>query len=603
MGPTPISEGLDSEIFDRTDFPYSETFVREAIQNSLDARIESSSHVRIDFRFHATECNSQRSLLRDVISYRKKCGLPIPEDWHSNQISWLVVQDFQATGLSGDLNRRTSDFWNYWLNFGQSNKDGSGRGGRGIGRVTFLIASQIQTVIGYTRRIIDKKTPICGMTVLRPIEDQSDFRSTHAYLAASEHQSIYRLHAGNNFYQTVTNGFNFDDYEAVSDTGLALAIPYPHQELKPESILAAAIENFAPTIMDGSLKLNVDGTQLDKDSISRIATKVSSNIREQSIKSDPQRYLSLINKGLSQSNPDYEIHLSDSAPNIDHRRHRPTVAKISQHFQERNSCVIDVSLPLRQNGDCTQTRLRAVAATAPEGVTPLDRFFRDGMCLPKVRSQDPRDFDLLFFAGDDLLAKYLNLCEGRAHLDLSRSKAITEKLRSNNFDRPFYKTRELIKSMPRDLRQSFYGDVSQPDARVFENFFSVSNPRPNRREPDSGQPMPPNPAPISNLKPFRISPLKKGLRVVAEKSFEQWPVDLYAVLAYADGSRRPNWNHADFQLEQLAVGHEGCEQFSVQANAVKARQCDRSFKLEITGFDSNRELIVSWRTTIDAQGD
>ena len=69
---------------------------------------------------------------------------------------------------------RTSDFWNYWLNFGISNKDGSGRGGRGIGRVTFLIASRLQSVIGYTRRSTDGTSAICGMSVLRAKEDDRD---------------------------------------------------------------------------------------------------------------------------------------------------------------------------------------------------------------------------------------------------------------------------------------------------------------------------------------------------------------------------------------------------------------------------------------------
>ena len=77
---------------------------------------------------------------------------------------WLLVEDFNSRGLSGNLGSRTSDFWNfnYWLNFGLSNKDGSGRGGRGIGRVTFLIASRLQSVIRYTRRADDGVSAICG---------------------------------------------------------------------------------------------------------------------------------------------------------------------------------------------------------------------------------------------------------------------------------------------------------------------------------------------------------------------------------------------------------------------------------------------------------
>ena len=45
VGATPINQGLDSEMFDRSDFPYYETFVREAIQNSLDARLDPTKSV------------------------------------------------------------------------------------------------------------------------------------------------------------------------------------------------------------------------------------------------------------------------------------------------------------------------------------------------------------------------------------------------------------------------------------------------------------------------------------------------------------------------------------------------------------------------------
>ena len=597
VGPTPITEGLDSEIFDRDDFPYSETFVREAIQNSLDARLESSRHVRIDFRFHASECNTQRPLLQDVIKYRNQCNLPIPDDWSQNKISWLVVQDFHATGLAGDLNRRTSDFWNYWLNFGQSNKDSSGRGGRGIGRVTFLLASKIQTVIGYTRRIIDEKTPICGMTVLTPIEDddESGFLSTHAYLAASERQSIYRLHAGTDFYDTVIDGFNFEDYKVIPDTGLALAIPYPHEELTRESVLAAAIENFAPTIVDGTLRLNVDGTHLDSNSINDIATEVSQYFREKSITDDPLRYLTLIGKALEQPNSDYQINLLDSSVRIDDLHHRSTLAKISEHLENKKSCVVDFSIAIKQDAATTQTKLRAVAAATPEGVPPLDRFFRDGMCLPKVHAQNPQDFDLLFFAGNDLLSEYLNLCEGKAHLDLSQSKAITQKLRSNKFEPPVYRIRDLMKSLPRHLRQLLYGDLSQPDSRVFESFFSVPDGRSRPRQSVSGQPTGPSTDLVSNPRAFKVSRVKNGLRVATEKKFTQWPANLYAEVAYADGRRRPHWHQSDFRLEELSHKYKECGSFVAQGNVLEVRECTSKFDLVITGFDSNREVVVSWR--------
>lgn len=132
VGAVPINQGLDTEMFDRTDYPYSETFVREAIQNTLDARLDPSKPVIISFSFHRGRLAGRRQFLESLSGYRAKAKLGWPDDWHRDQITWLVVEDFNSRGLGGDLTSRTSDFWNYWLNFGLSNKDGSGRGGRGI---------------------------------------------------------------------------------------------------------------------------------------------------------------------------------------------------------------------------------------------------------------------------------------------------------------------------------------------------------------------------------------------------------------------------------------------------------------------------------------
>jgi hypothetical protein len=52
VGPTPTNDDLNSEMFDRADYPYTDTFVREAIQNSLDARLDENEPVVIRFNFH-----------------------------------------------------------------------------------------------------------------------------------------------------------------------------------------------------------------------------------------------------------------------------------------------------------------------------------------------------------------------------------------------------------------------------------------------------------------------------------------------------------------------------------------------------------------------
>jgi hypothetical protein len=299
VGANSINQTLDSEMFDRDDYPYSETFVREAIQNSLDARLDKSKPVRIRFQFHEDRLGRRASYLKGLIDLRIRAGLRVPAAWDSNSIRWVTVQDFNAKGLLGPLGSRTSDFWNYWLNFGLSNKDASQRGGRGIGRVTFLIASQIRAVIGITRPFNDQRVVACGMGVLKAGEYGSDFKSTHGYLAERENGYIYDLHTSDDFYRDLEDLFALESYtKDKSLTGLALLIPYPHDDLTVDKVVSAAVDHFAPAILSGSLIVEADEYVLDSQTIEEFAPFFATDVVSKGIAGDLGRYLRLIRAGL-----------------------------------------------------------------------------------------------------------------------------------------------------------------------------------------------------------------------------------------------------------------------------------------------------------------
>ena len=224
--------------------------VREAIQNSLDARLDPSEPVQVNFTFHSGGIGQRLDYLQYIMEFRKEIGLGIPQEWNDGDVTWLVVEDFNTKGLCGKLNDRCGDFWNYWLNFGLSNKDGKGRGGRGIGRVTFLIASRVQSVIGYTLRADDDLTAVCGMALLKAEMKGDELKSTHAYLAEEECGNIFTLHDSPEFQRRTRESFSFSGYVGKESNGLGLAILYPHKELEAHGILAAAIENFGDYTVD-----------------------------------------------------------------------------------------------------------------------------------------------------------------------------------------------------------------------------------------------------------------------------------------------------------------------------------------------------------------
>ncbi|WP_296740396.1 hypothetical protein [Mesorhizobium sp.] len=582
-------------MFDRTDYPYSETFVREAIQNSLDARLDPSRPVVVNFTFHTGHVGPTRAFLEQVVAFRKKAGLAIPREWSNGEIRWLVVEDFNSKGLGGSLDRRTSDFWNYWLNFGISNKDGSGRGGRGIGRVTFLIASRIQSVIGYTRRASDGAAAGCGMAVLRAQEDGQEFLSTHAYLAHRERGSIYELHDSQGFHAGLCSAFELTGYSGTSTSGLALAIPYPHSELIPERILAAAVENFAPAIMNGTLVLKVDGTVLDASTIAEVAQDVAKELNDEAIREDVGRYLRLVGNALNEPQATKITLPAARRTDLEALRKTASVELLQKKLSADADVVLEIEFPLTRGGRESTVRLRAVLAPTPPGRKPIDRLFREGMGLPDVRTKNPGELDLIVVVDAGLLATYLNFCEGKAHLDLLESKDIRQKLEEHGFDG--LRVRRLVRGLPTDLRILLTPDISAPDAHVFDTFFSKPSDKPGRKNRPVDHPDPVDPPPPPKPPAFRIDTLQDGLRIRANPECAEWPMNLTVTLAYADGSRHPSWSPFDFKLDDLTITKEGCE-ITLENNKVKALNCGLDCALEITGFDKNRELdtnIRPWR--------
>jgi hypothetical protein len=605
VGSQPISQGTDSEMFDRTDYPYTETFVREAIQNTLDARLDQTKPAIISFRFHRASLTRPGAYLEGAIKLREEAGLHVPPGWRNGSIDWLTIEDFNTQGLDGDLNDRLDNFWGYWLNFGLSNKDGHGRGGRGIGRITFLITSQIQTVVGITRRFADGRVAASGMTLLRAMRANGRLRSTHAYLAASENdeESIFHLHDSAEFHDGFISAFGMSGYgSAPYESGLALAIPYPHEELKADGILASAIEHFAPAILNGSLTVRVDDRTLDSGTLDRIASDVADRIHTDWIRDDVDRYLTLVREGLSGDAETFEVDVRQGLVAL---RDSEQAERLRQKLNSGDTVVGSLRFDLTRASTTRKVSLTFVAAETPEGRRPADRLFREGMSLPDVKSRSPGELDLLLLVDDDELATYLNFCEGKAHLDLLESKEVRSKLEEKRYGSPPFRVKRFVKALPADIRDFLTPEITEPETDVFDAFFSVPDADPNRRQgpggkPEKDPPPPPLPPP-PRIPAMKVRTLDDGFRLEANPDYTDWPINVSVSMAYADGTRNPAWSVHDFRPEELDTVANNCE-LSFVKNKLTARSCGEACSIEVTGFDNRRELetrIKVWKHAQD----
>ena len=598
-GPTPVNQSLDAEIFDGDKVPLSETIVREAIQNSLDARLETDGtavHVRISF--HEEVDGPQIKFLKEAMDYRQQAGLFVPPEWDVGKVRWMNIEDFESSGLRGPVDKRTGDFWNYWLNFGLSNKAVNSRGGRGIGRVTFLIASTVSTVIGFTRRHEDKEEHACGMAVLKAGDYNSDFRSTHAYLAEKESGPVYKLHDSNKFKNDLRDAFGFrQDIEKSDDSGLSLAIPYPNEKLTEGGIIASVIEHFGPAVLSGILKVTVSEETLDNNSLPSLAKQYGSDFSNPALIEDPNRYIGLLHATTTDT-PSRSLTLIEAKKEslAEHANEEP-VLSILNDLEDDKTVVFDIEFPLTGIQGKTQSRITCVAMKTPGKVTSIDMFFRDGMYLPLVRSRTPRGYDMLLFAEDPALSDYLNLCEGKAHLDLLENAEVRQKLKSKGCK---VTVKRLVKNLPDAIRLLFVPEVSEPDATVFADMFSVPiDDKPKRQKspgkPKPGKPVDPPPVVTKRISPFEVNEIQGGFQVKANSEYTDWPASMRMKIAYADGARNPKWNKLDFDLGKMSRKETGCEEIRTINNYLYATLCDKDFLIEVSGFDDNRELDTQVR--------
>jgi len=147
----------------------ADSVVREAVQNTLDAHDGSSDRPLIVFRLHSTPglpTVDVAPFLDGLWPHLEACKEGASDLQENGHCPTLVIEDFNTRGLVGDPARwrepedkRTNDFYYFFRAEGKSSKSGATRGSWGIGKFTFVQASEVNTFFGFTHRIGPENQP------------------------------------------------------------------------------------------------------------------------------------------------------------------------------------------------------------------------------------------------------------------------------------------------------------------------------------------------------------------------------------------------------------------------------------------------------------
>ena len=259
-------------------------FVRESIQNSLDARTGGSAPVRVRFAISGADGSlAPTRAARYLIGLRPHFGAVVDaagaprkskrelEDRKSLfhcPMPFLVVEDFGTTGLRGDVRAnepqaKGNDFWGLFRSVGISPKEQHAGGSWGLGKWVFPDASKLNAFIGITRRQDEDQLLLMGQAMLKLHKLNGRKYSHYGYFAAASDQpdeawlpmpvDSTGSHAA--FVQQALDDFGLKDRDQA---GTSVVVPHPEDELTdPDRLAWAVITQYFWPVVAGDLVVEI----------------------------------------------------------------------------------------------------------------------------------------------------------------------------------------------------------------------------------------------------------------------------------------------------------------------------------------------------------
>ncbi|MDN6194622.1 MAG: hypothetical protein L0I88_06260 [Alkalibacterium sp.] len=249
----------------------AQALIRELIQNSLDAKVGSTTHQPVKIRLSISTHEPESGVMKKYISddawkhfNAKDNGLESPP-CQTDPCRFLIYEDFNTCGLVGDEKVNDEDPGNSFYYFmraeGQSGKQNGVRGRHGIGKYVVPKASKIRTFIAVTVRDTDKRCLIVGQSVLK-----SHHVGDIAYTPDAWWGAFDKDETGDDYLPIpVENEMLFDDIvedfclsRSRDDTGLSLIIPYVQDDISVTTLSKYVVNEYFWPILNGQLLVEVE---------------------------------------------------------------------------------------------------------------------------------------------------------------------------------------------------------------------------------------------------------------------------------------------------------------------------------------------------------
>ena len=641
--------------------------IRESIQNSLDAwdgsSDESGNHlpVRVRIYFSGEEGALPAERYKpyresaDVRYFSEGNGLARPVPSGDRDCTFITIEDFRTTGLTGDSLQTPSapedvehrKEWNYYNYFFRENGTSKGqkdtRGSWGAGKCVFQRASRLKT--SFALSIRDGWEPrefLVGKATLKIHGDESHRRwapDGWFGVIAEEKPDDPTFNPKQPVVDSVAIAAFKRDFNLVrvDEPGTSIVIPHVRlaadeddqlSEFNRKNLVQAVLSNFLVAILQGDLEVEIqagpsgDPVRVDKASASSLLVELASPEDRAAVVT--RGHGELVSEILAPEFPtEGTFNLAPPGEKPDWKPEMFELSKLramKKRLLARKTILVRVPMPvLKRESDDTAPPLpgsfRVAIRRSDLTRTMPPVFFRLGLLVDAVKSPQSNYYISAVVVDEGPVADMLVSAEPPSHNEWRRdADRLTAAYKFHGKHLAFVQNavREIldaIDSSDKDLSWEPLADIFGIPKEESEPEDPEDKPKPDPAEgkgEDGGggeKPPPPKPAFFTfaeiegERKGFKIS---NGPGLASAATF---PLILPIEVGY-DTFRGIDWNRFDFDFSdnsKIKIEVEGSAATILERknNEIKIKvNAPDPFSVSVTGFDQNRDLAVKPKTYI-----
>jgi hypothetical protein len=595
----------------------ADALVREAIQNALDAALKDENGrpkdvLKVRFfladKEHALPGCKVAQWFDGTWEHFHALGNGLRDaPQKTDKCPWLVFEDFNTTGLEGDIHQSDpidgtrNSFFYFFRAEGRSGKSSEDRGRWGVGKHVFPRSSRANTFFGVSVRHGDGKRVMMGHSVFKSHRAGGKFYCPDGYFGKKDSSGLVLPISDDATLDKFSEEFCI---KRTTESGLSVVMPWVDPEITARTLIEATVRGYFFPILTRALSVTVETPEktivIDNSTLDEAALMLD--------EAESNDVLNLVElaEWASNRNPQDIVKLVPCDPERPEWTNKlipdDQLKSLREALENGNKVAVRASLTVREKGEAPRPSHFDFFLWKDGFESGRPVFIREGLIISDVRAPRARGIRSFVITEAGPLGTLLGDAENPAHTEW-QSKG--ENFRGKYTYGPSFL--EFVTNAVANFVHALTAQDQEEDTTLLLDLFSLPSEQedeepksPEKKKRNKGKESENDQDPQEpRKKRFRVQKSPGGFVVSRGDAGAQPPVRLSIQVAYdvRRGNPLRRYNTADFRINQSPIkldpAPQGLKVVKTEENRMTVEVLDAEFCLTVVGFDEKRDLFVN----------